>query len=90
MITNAQITAIVATNCPGCFEEPFDVRGLIIPERAGPQARRYFIMRQQSFEFTELANLADDFGVAGCDVDINVGPCGECDMLVEARVEIKN
>ena len=91
MITNAKIAAIVATNCPGAFEEPYgDVRGLVIPDPDGPRARRYFIMRQGSFEFTELANLANDFELAGYDVKISVGPCMECDMLVEAEVELRH
>lgn len=93
MITNAKIATIVAANCPECFEEPYDVRGLIIPDPDGPLqrgARRYFIMRQSAFSFTELADLVNDFELAGYDADVNVRPCGELDMLVEAEVELRH
>ena len=88
MITNANITKIVAENCPDAFEleDVSHSRGLEIHH--GPNGCRAVLVRQFSFTFTEIANLICGFEKAGCDVDANIGPCPEDSQVVTLEVEL--
>ena len=88
MITNANITKAVAENCPDAFEieDVSHSRGLEIHH--GPNGFRAVVVRQFSFTFTEIANLIRDFELAGCDVDVSIGPCPEATDLVTLEVEL--
>jgi hypothetical protein len=88
MITNANITKVVAENCPDAFEleDVSHSRGLEIHH--GPNGFRSVIVRQFSFTFTEIANLVCGFEKAGCDVDVNIEPCPEDSQVVTLEVEL--
>lgn len=87
-MTNANIVKLVADNCPGAFEveDVSCTRGFEIDH--GPNGSRSVLVRQMGFTYVEIANLVHDLETAGCDVDINIGPCPEDSQLVTLEIEL--